>query len=370
MPKRSLSSLSSLAAPSTSVKQRMLGVGASVFLALGLTGCGVGVGLGGYLGGYSDPVLHDIRESNAGDVAAVATDTLLALGGPVRSLIDANLPPVAQRPRQGLIPNVLDLTEQWMPVRAPVTGSNGAGQQVMSAVLACSSGSGSVRSEFVNAALISVGDTLTVTTQDCVMNGQRYSGSLFWRALAAGTGMPGVSSAWNGRWSLSMSGWSQYDFIAPPIGLRAEGNVEFQALRRAAGDAEAKLTTLQSGGQVYGMNLSLFEGTKLVSNRDLAGVAGWREQGSSGFTSLDLTLAESFQVSNGLASIQVRTSAESISAGGALPSGTWYAVGPDNSVVYVVANPAGALLVQYASSFGGALSGSFNLTWAELRRYL
>jgi hypothetical protein len=350
---------------------RKFGVRASALaLSLALGGCGVSVGVGGgyYSGGGGS--VADIREANIGDVAAVATDTLLAFGGPVRSLIDSNLPPLVQRPRQGLMPNVLDLTEQFMSVRAPVTGNTPAGQQVMSAVLACSTGTGSVRAEFSNAALVSAGDTLSISTQDCVMNGQRYNGGLSWRALAAGTGMPGVSSAWSARWSMAFSGWSQYDFIAPPIGLRAQGTIEFKAQRFGAGDAEVQLTTLQTGGQLYGLNLTLLEGAKLVSERDIAGVTGWRELAGSSYTSMDVTLTESFQASQGLSSIKVRTSGETVSTAGALPTGLWYAVAPDNSVGYVNAKSPTELLVQFSNSFGGSLIGSFLSTWPELRRYL
>jgi hypothetical protein len=342
----------------------------AIGLSLALGGCGVSVGLGddGYSrGGGSNA---DIREANIGDVAAVATDTLLALGGPVRSLIDANLPPAVQRPRQGLMPNLLDLGEQFMSVRAPVTGSTPAGQQVMSGILACSSGSGTVRAEFLNAALIGVGDTLSISTQDCVMNGQRYNGAVSWRALTAGTGMPGVSSAWSARWSIALSGWSQYDFIAPPIGLRAQGAIEFKAQRFAAGDAEVQLTTLQTGGQVYGLNLTLLEGSKLVSERDLSGVSGWRELAGSTYTSLDLALTESFQASQGLGSIKVRTSGETVSTAGGLPTGLWYALAPDNSVGYVNGKTPTELLVQHANVFGGSIIGSFLTSWPELRRYL
>lgn len=339
-------------------------------LSLALGGCGVSVGLGGGNSSGGGGSVADIREANVGDVAAVATDTLLAFGGPVRSLIDSNLPSTAQRPRQGLMPNVLDLSEQFMSVRSPVTGTTPAGQQVMSGVLACSTGTGSVRAEFVNAALVSVGDTLSISTQDCVMNGQRYNGGLSWRALSAGVGMPGVSSAWSARWSMAFSGWSQYDFIAPPIGLRALGAIEFKAQRFAPGDAEVQLTTLQTSGQLYGLNLSLLEGTKLVSERDIAGVTGWRELAGSSYTSLDVALTENFQASQGLASIKVRTSGETVSAAGGLPTGLWYAVAPDNSVAYVNGKTSTELLVQFSNSVGGSIIGSFLSTWPELRRYL
>ena len=348
---------------------RVLGASAGMIaLGLALTGCGVSVGLGGY--SSSGGSNADIREANVGDVAAVATDTLLAFGGPVRSLIDPNLPPAVQRPRQGLMPNLLDLTEQFMSVRAPVTGSTAAGLQVMSGVLACASGTGAVRAEFSNAALVSLGDTLSLSTQDCVMNGQRYNGAVSWRALAVGTGMPGVSSAWNARWSMALSAWSQYDFIAPPIGLRSQGTIELKAQRFAAGDAEVQLTTLQTGGQVYGLNLTLLEGAKLVSDRDLAGVTGWRELAGSSYTSLDIALKESFQASQGLGSIKVRTSGETTSTGGGLPTGLWYAVAPDNSVAYVNGKTTTEILVQFANSFGGNILGGFLVNWSELRRYL
>jgi hypothetical protein len=338
-------------------------------LSVALGGCGVSVGLGD---GYSSigQSSSDIREANIGDVAAVATDTLLALGGPVRSLIDSNLPPALQRPRQGLMPNLLDLSEQYMSVRAPVTGSAPSGQQVMSGVLACVSGTGTVRAEFVNAALITLGDTLSISAQDCVLNGQRYNGTVSWRALAAGSGMPGVSSAWSARWSIVLGAWSQYDFIAPPIGLRAQGTIELKAQRFAAGDAQVQLTTLQTGGQIYGLNLTLLEGSQLVSERDISGVSGWRELAGTSYTSLDLALTESFQASQGLRSIKVRTSGETVSTAGALPTGLWYAVAPDNSVGYVNGKTANELLVQYSNSFGGSIIGSFLSTWPELRRYL
>ncbi len=339
-------------------------------LSLALGGCGASVGIGGGYSSGGGGSVADIREANVGDVAAVATDTLLAFGGPVRSLIDPNLPPTAQRPRQGLMPNVLDLSEQFMSVRAPVTGTTPGGQQVMSAVLACSAGTGSIRAEFSNAALVSVGDTLSIATQDCVMNGQRYSGGLSWRALAAGVGMPGISSAWSARWSMAFSGWSQYDFIAPPIGLRAQGTIEFKAQRFAPGDAEVQLTTLQTSGQLYGLNLTLLEGTKLVSERDIAGVTGWRELAGSSYTSLDVALTENFQVSQGLSSIKVRTSGEASSTAGGLPTGLWYAVAPDSSVAYINSKTATEILVQFSNSFGGSIVGSFLSTWPELRRYL
>ena len=348
---------------------RVLGASAGVIaLGLALTGCGVSVGLGGYSSSAGSNA--DIRDANVGDVAAVATDTLLAFGGPVRSLIDPNLPPAVQRPRQGLVPNLLDLTEQFMSVRAPVTGSTAAGLQVMSGVLACNSGTGTVRAEFSNAALVSLGDTLSLSTQDCVMNGQRYNGAVSWRALAAGTGMPGVSSAWNARWSMALSAWSQYDFIARPIGLRAQGTIELKAQRFAAGDAEVQLTTLQAGGQIYGLNLTLLEGALLVSERDIAGVTGWRELVGSSYTSLDVALTERFQASQGLASIRVRTSGEATSTAGALPTGLWYAVAPDNSVGYVNVKTPSEIVVQHSYSFGSSILGSFSTTWAELRRYL
>lgn len=355
-------------------EMRRLGLRASALaLALVLGGCGASVGIGGGIGGGNSGgggSVADVREANVGDVAAVATDTLLAFGGPVRSLIDANLPPSAQRPRQGLMPNVLDLTEQFMSVRAPVTGVTATGQQVMSGVLACTSGTGSVRAEFISAALISLGDTLSISTQDCVMNGQRYSGSLSWRALGAGLGMPGVSSTWSARWSMAFSGWSQYDFIAPPIGLRAQGTVELKAQRFAPGDAEVQLTTRQANGQLYGLNLTLLEGTKLVSERDIVGVTGWRELAGSSYTSLDIVLTENFQASQGLSSIKVRTSGEASSTAGGLPTGLWYAVAPDNSVAYVNSKTPTELLVQFSNSFGGNIVGSFLTTWPELRRYL
>ncbi len=350
---------------------RKLSLSASALvLSLALGGCGVSAGLGGGYSSGGGGSVADIREANVGDVAAVATDTLLAFGGPVRSLIDSNLPPIGQRPRQGLMPNVLDLSEQFMSVRAPVTGNTPAGQQVMSALLACGTGTGSVRAEFSNAALVSVGDTLSISTQDCVMNGQRYHGGISWRALSAGVGMPGVSGAWSARWSMAFSGWSQYDFIAPPIGLRAQGTIEFKAQRFAPGDAEVQLTTLQSSGQLYGLHLSLLEGTKLVSERDVAGVTGWRELAGSSYTSLDVAFTENFQASQGLTAIKLRTSGETVSTAGGLPTGLWYAVAPDNSVAYVDSKTPSELLVQFSNSVGGNIIGSFLSTWPELRRYL
>jgi hypothetical protein len=336
---------------------------------LALGGCGVSVGLGGgyFSGGGSNA---DIREANISDVAAVATDTLLAFGGPVRSLIDSNVPAASLRPRQGLMPNLLDLTEQYVSVRTPVTGSAPGGLQVMSGVLACSSGTGSVRAEFANAAVINIGDTLSISTQDCVLNGLRYNGAVSWRALAVGTGMPGISSAWSARWSMALSAWSQYDLIAPPIGLRSQGTIELKAQRFALGDAEVQLTTLQAAGQVYGLNLTLLEGAKLVSERDVSGVTGWRELAGSTYTSLDVALIESFQASQGLGSIKVRTSGEAVSTAGGLPTGLWYSVAPDNSVGYVNSKTPAELLVQYSNSFGASILGSFRTTWPELRTFL
>ena len=336
---------------------------------LGLAGCGASIGYGDY---FDSPSTKDVRDGTVGDIAAVATDTLLALGGPSRTLIDQTLVPVTQRPREGLAPVMLDLAEQYMSVRAPVSGSNGAGQQVFTGTLACSSGTGSLRNEFLSPAVVNVGDTLTITTQNCVLSGQSYSGIVVLKALSAASGMPGVSPVWNGRWSAGFTAWTQSDLLTPPIGSRAQGAAELQMQRIAIGHAEVSLRTVETAGQLYGLSLALIENGKSISDRGLSGVAGWRELAGNSYTSLDFTVSEAFFAAQGLPFVKVRTSAETVSLAGALPSGTWYALAPDNSVAYITERngSTGPLLVDYAQNFGGALEASFETSWKELSNYI
>ena len=342
-------------------------------LTLALSACGHGDGYYDYGGGGSTAgTSYAIRDGNVGNIAAMATDTLLALGGPVRSLIDPYLPPLAQRPRQGLVPTLLDLSEQYMAVRTPVSSTTAGGLQVVSTAMTCSTGTGNIRSEFRSASAVTAGDSFTVTAQNCVNNGMQYNGTVSYVASVAGSGLPATSSLWSGTWTVSLSGWSQYDLINPPIGMRAQGSATLKAQRFAAGDAEATLTTVQAGSQTYGLNLSIVENSAIASQRDLSGVVGWRELSGSTYTSLDLTVAESFFVAQGLAALKVRTSGETLSVAGALPTGIWYAVASDNSIAYVTSRSTTPtqLLIEYGSALGRPVDASFASTWAELRNYL
>lgn len=335
--------------------------------ALSLSACGAGVSY--YTG--SGPQPGKIQDGTVGNVVAVATDTLLSLGGPVRTLIDANLPPAAQRPRQGLVPTLLDLHDTYAGLRLPVTGSNGA-RSVVSGPLSCQSGSGSYQAEFLNAASISVGDRLVITAQDCIANNQRLNGSFTSVASVAGPAASSPGSAWSATWQVGLSAWTQYDLIAPPIGMRAHGSAEFRVARASGSDAEARLTVAQAGSGVSGLNIAIIENNAVASERDLFGVTGWRQIAGSSYTSLDLTVAERFFLSQGFGNLSVRTSGETLSQSGALPTGLWYAVADDGSVAYATARASAPtqLLIEYAASLGGTVIRSFLSSWAELRNYL